>query len=130
MFTASVSAVLPGSGTPTGTVTFYNGSTTLGTATLNGTGAASFTTSSLSVGSHSIKVSYGGDADFKASTSAVLKQVVQAAANNVTIASVNSPNAQAITVLPDDSSADLLLYGQALGQVSTQGGSAIRRLQA
>ena len=75
-FTATVNAVSPGSGTPTGTVTFYDGSTTLGTATLNGTGTASFTTSSLSVGSHSIKVSYGGDADFKASTSAVLKQVV------------------------------------------------------
>ena len=75
-FTASVSAVSPGSGTPTGTVTFYDGSTTLGTATLDRTGKASFITSSLSVGSHSIKVFYGGDADFKASTSAVLKQRV------------------------------------------------------
>ena len=117
-FTATVNAVSPGSGTPTGTGTFYDGSTTLGSASLGGAGTASFTTSSLSVGSHSIQVSYyGGDADFKASTSAVLKQVVQAAASNVTIASVNSPNAQAITVLPDDSSADLLLHDQALEQV-------------
>ncbi len=129
-FTATVNAVSPGSGTPTGTVTFYDGSTTLGSATLGGTGTASFTTSSLSVGSHSVKVSYGGDADFKASTSAVLNQVVQAAASNVTIASVNSPNAQAITVLQDDSSADLLLYDQALEQVSAQGRSVIRRLRA
>jgi len=130
-FTASVSAVSPGSGTPTGTVTFYDGSTTLGTASLNGTGTASFITSSLSVGSHSIKVSYGGGGDFKASTSAVLKQVVQAAASsNVAIASVNSPNAQAITVLQDDSSADLLLYDQALEQVSAQSRPAIRRLRA
>ncbi len=118
MCTATVNAASPGSGTPTGTGTFYDGSTTLRSASLGGTGTASFTTSSLSVGSHSIQVSYyGGDADFKASTSAVLKQVVQAAASNVTIASVNSPNAQAITVLPDDSSADLLLHDQALEQV-------------
>jgi len=129
-FTATVNAVSPGSGTPTGTVTFYDGSTTLGSATLGGTGAASFTTSSLSVGSHSIKVSYAGDADFKASTSAVLKQVVQAISSNITSASVNCPIAQAITVLQDDSSADLLLYDQALEQVSARGGSAIRRLRA
>ncbi len=67
---------------------------------------------------------------FKASTSAVFKQVVQAAASNVTIASVNSPNAQAITVLQDDSSADLLLHDQALEQVSAQSRPAIRRLRA
>jgi len=130
-FTATVSADSPGSGTPTVTVTFYDGSTALGSATLGGTGTASFTTSSLSVGSHSIKVAYGGDPDFKAGTSAVLKQVVLAAASNVTTASVNSPPiAQAITVLQDDSSADLLLHDQALEQVSAQSRHASRRLRA
>src|SRR5208283_317777 len=56
---------LKSSANPSVIVTFYDGSTTLGSATLGGTGTASFTTSSLSVGSHSIKVSYGGEADFK-----------------------------------------------------------------
>jgi hypothetical protein len=75
-FTATVSPVSPGSGTPTGTATFMDGSTTLGTAALGG-GIASFTTSALAVGTHSIKVVYSGDANFKTSTSAVLSQVVQ-----------------------------------------------------
>jgi len=62
-------------GTPTGTVTFMDGATPLGTATLVG-GAATFSTSGLSAGSHTITVGYGGDATFKASTSAALTQLV------------------------------------------------------
>jgi hypothetical protein len=77
-FTATVSAVSPGSGTPTGTVTLYDGTTKLGTATLSA-GAAGFTTSTLSVGTHPIKAVYGGDTNFKTSTSAILSQVVQSA---------------------------------------------------
>lgn len=46
-FTASVSAISPGSGTATGAVTFKDGSSTLGTGTLNGSGQATFSTSSL-----------------------------------------------------------------------------------
>ncbi len=81
-FTATIAPVSPGSGTPTGTVSFDDGSTVLGTVTLTN-GTASFTTSSLAAGTHSIKAVYAGDTDFKASTSAVLKQVVQATSNVV-----------------------------------------------
>jgi hypothetical protein len=77
-FTATVSAVAPGAGTATGTVTFLDGASTLGTASLSG-GSAAFTTSSLAVGTHSIKVRYSGDANFTSSTSAVLTQTVNAA---------------------------------------------------
>jgi hypothetical protein len=56
-------------GTPTGTVTFKDGATTLGTATL-ASGAASYTTSALATGAHSITVSYSGDSVFGAATSA------------------------------------------------------------
>lgn len=72
-FTATVSAT---SGTPTGTVTFLDGATTLGTATLDSTGAGSFTTSSLAVGNHSITASYSGDSNFNASTSSAFTQIV------------------------------------------------------
>ena len=75
-FTATVTANAPGSGIPTGTVTFLDGSTTLGTGTLNGSGIATFSTSALTVGSHSITVVYGGDTDFTTSTSSALTQVV------------------------------------------------------
>jgi hypothetical protein len=71
-FTATVIAA---SGTPTGTVTFKNGSTTLGTATLSG-GMATLATSALPSGSNSIKASYGGSTNYLTSSSAALIQMV------------------------------------------------------
>ena len=76
-FTATISVPSPGSGTPTGTVTFYDGTTAMGTGDVSG-GVATFSTSSLSTGTHSIKAVYEGDTNFKTSTSAVLRQVVRA----------------------------------------------------
>ncbi len=61
---------------PTGTVTFSDGGTSLGTGTLNGSGTATVTTTSLLVGSHTITAVYNGDANFSSSTSAPLSQVV------------------------------------------------------
>jgi hypothetical protein len=67
--TATVASATTGS--PTGTVTFYDGSTMLGTGPLAG-GAngdtASFTTSALASGSHTITAVYGGDTNFTASS--------------------------------------------------------------
>ena len=71
MFTATVTGT-----NPTGTVTFRDGSTTLGTGTLSTTGTASVATSSLSAGTHSITAVYGGDTSNAGSTSAALPQVV------------------------------------------------------
>ena len=76
--TATVTANIPGSGTPGGTVTFKDGSTTLGTVTLNASGVANYTTSSFATGSHSITAVYGGNTNFTTSTSAALAQAVQA----------------------------------------------------
>lgn len=59
-------------GSPTGTVTFYDGATTLGSSPLSGT-QATFSTTSLSAGTHSIAASYSGDANYGASTSGTLK---------------------------------------------------------
>jgi uncharacterized repeat protein (TIGR03803 family) len=62
---------------PTGTVTFMDGSTVLGTGTIAaGTGKASFSTSSLSEGSHNITAVYAGNANVIGSTSPTLVQVV------------------------------------------------------
>src|SRR5262249_48902851 len=60
-FTATVSAKAPGGGTPTGQVTFADGGTTLGAATLDASGKATLDTSSLPGGGHFITASYGGD---------------------------------------------------------------------
>src|SRR5262249_48245357 len=74
-FTATIAVVAPGAGTPTGTVTFIDGSTTLGTGTLIG-GVATLSTSSLAVAGHSITAAYSGDTDFGTSTSSALMQAV------------------------------------------------------
>jgi hypothetical protein len=53
---------------PSGTVTIKDGSTTIATLALVD-GAASFTTSTLALGTHSLSASYSGDANFvKSST--------------------------------------------------------------
>jgi hypothetical protein len=75
-FTATVTANAPGSGIPTGTVTFADGSTVLGTASLNSSGVATYATSTLAVGTHPITATYGGDVDFLGSVSAVYNQSI------------------------------------------------------
>lgn len=75
-FTATVSVVSPGSGTPTGTVTFKDGTISLGTGTLNGSGVATFKTSSLSVGIHLITAVYGGDSNFSGSSDTTQDYIV------------------------------------------------------
>jgi hypothetical protein len=83
-FTANVSA---SSGTPTGDVTFKDGDTSLGSGSLNASGLASLITSTLAVGQHSITAQYSGDANFAASISEPLTQVVTAV---VTVMLTNS----------------------------------------
>jgi len=56
-------------------VTFFKGTTMIGTGT-TASGVAKFTTSSLTVGTYTIKATYAGDAEFKPSTGKVT-QVVQ-----------------------------------------------------
>jgi hypothetical protein len=63
-------------------VTFNDGANALGTGTLAG-GVATFATSSLSIGTHSITAFYGGDSNFNPSTSAVLTQSVNVPADSV-----------------------------------------------
>ena len=75
--TATVSVPPPGAGVPTGTVTFTDGTTVLGTGTLNAADQATFTTAGLQVGTHSIAATYGGDVDFLASTSTSQSQLVR-----------------------------------------------------
>lgn len=55
-------------GTPTGTVSFNDGTTALGTSSLV-SNVASFTTSALSAGTHSITATYNGDSNFAPSVS-------------------------------------------------------------
>jgi hypothetical protein len=62
--------------TPTGTVTFLDGNTVLGTAALDATGTAVLTTSTLTGGQHNITASYSGDAVTSASVSSPITEVI------------------------------------------------------
>jgi hypothetical protein len=73
--TATVTSTAPGG--PTGAVTFKNGSTVLGTATLN-SGTASLITTKLAVGTDSITASYNGDTRSAKSVEAMTDIVHQA----------------------------------------------------
>lgn len=70
-FTATVSG-----GPATGSVTFYDGATALGSSPLNGSLQATLTTSGLSTGTHTITAQYTGDSSYAASSSAPLSQVI------------------------------------------------------
>src|SRR5262249_20187539 len=81
-----------GSGTPTGTVSFYDGSTKIGSATLSSSGVATLTTTSLAVGTPSLSVSYSGNSTYASSTSGTTSLTVPKAASSGTVtSSVASP---------------------------------------
>src|SRR5678816_3510054 len=92
-FTATVAAVAPGAGTPTGTVTFKDAAATLGTGTLSG-GVATFSTTALSVAAspHSITASYATDGNFASSTSSAVVQAVNQASTTTTLTSSANPS--------------------------------------
>ncbi|MGH9571296.1 MAG: Ig-like domain repeat protein, partial [Candidatus Angelobacter sp.] len=87
-FTATVSST----GTATGSVTFKDGAATIGTGGLDANGQATFSTSSLALGSQSITASYASDGNFAGSTSSVLTQTVNKAATTTVIASSINPS--------------------------------------
>jgi autotransporter-associated beta strand protein len=74
--TASVSALTPATGTPTGTVTFYDGGTPLCLPVTLVNGVGSFPTFALGAGNHTITAVYSGDADFLGNTGATFLGVV------------------------------------------------------
>jgi sugar lactone lactonase YvrE len=75
--TATVSPAPTGS--PAGTISFYSGTTLLGTGTLNASGVATLTTTSLVIGDDSITAVYAGNGGFAASTSAAVSETVTTA---------------------------------------------------
>lgn len=87
--------------TPTGTVTFKEGTTVLGTGTLSGSGAsttATLTTTFTTVGTHTITATYEGDANDTASTASASTITINAAATSTTLTVPSS--AAAVTSVP------------------------------
>ncbi len=113
VFTATVTAGHPGAGTPTGTVTFLDGTTTLGTGTLDGTGKATFTTTATQLGAatHAITASYAASTNFATSTSTASTVVVGQAVTTTTLTSTDTsslfgaPETFTATVAPSTTAA-------------------------
>ena len=97
-FTVSVLALAPGAGTPTGSVTFFQGPMNLGTATLAG-GSATFSTAALPVGRCSITATYNGDTNFNGSAAGAVTQTVSQDGSTASVSTSFSPSVvgQAVT---------------------------------
>jgi hypothetical protein len=113
-------------------VTFFDGTTTLGTGATAG-GVATFTTSSLALATHTIKATYPGDAEFKPSSGAV-QQVVNKSPTTTTLSSSLNPSqfGQAVTFTAHVTSSGPTPTGTVqfldgtigIGQVTLSGGVA------
>jgi Bacterial Ig-like domain (group 3)/RTX calcium-binding nonapeptide repeat (4 copies) len=102
----TLTATVPGPGrTATGTVTFLDGMTGLGSAPLDGSGVATLTGVTLPVGSHFLRAEYGGDDYFAPSTSAEVEQVV-----------TGEPTSTGLTTSPNPTT-----YGQTVVLAATVG---------
>ncbi len=89
-FTAQVTVVEPGAGIPTGEVTFtLNGEQI--TRSLNEAGTATFSTSTLDVGTYPVFATYTGDGNYSTSTSSQYDQVVNPIETTLTLSSSLNP---------------------------------------
>jgi hypothetical protein len=76
-YAVSFTASLPSyAATQTGTMTFYDGSTQIGTANVSG-GSATYTTTALAAGVHSITAAYSGDSNYGPGTTSAVPETVQ-----------------------------------------------------
>ena len=89
--TATVTSTTAGA--ITGTVTFLDGATSIGTGSVGAGGVATLHTTTLSVAAHSITAMYGGDSNFAVSTSTPVTVTISAATKAATSTAITaSPN--------------------------------------
>ncbi len=123
-FSLSVSAVAPGAGTPTGTVQFRIDGSVAGTAPLSG-GTATYSNSSLSLGTHTVVAEYAGDGNFTGTTNTLSSvQLINtppvAGPDTIERDPTNGVKVTIATLLSNDTDAD----GDVISFVSVSGTSA------
>ena len=107
--------VTSGSGTPIGSVTFYDGKAVLGTYTLDASGESSFSTASLNTGSHSFSAQYALNGPWAASSSVPVAVTAQVAAAGL------APTSTLIAAVTPGSASSLLATVQVSGSSLSQG---------
>lgn len=97
-FTAHIDPIVPAPAT--GTVSFRDNNVVIGTGNLDANGNATFTTSALSVATHPITATYGGNGLFLGGTSNTVSQVVTRADTTTTLLSSSNPSVvgQSVTI--------------------------------
>jgi hypothetical protein len=88
--TATLTAGLTGRPAATGNISFYEGTTLLGTGTLSTAGAATLAVTSFASGTHTVKAVYEGDSNFNPATSTSSTITVAALAPAFTLAGTAS----------------------------------------
>jgi Bacterial Ig-like domain (group 3)/MBG domain (YGX type) len=87
-------------GMPAGNVTFYNGATTLGVGTLNGSGVAMLNTTAIPAGTNTVTATYAATGDFAGSSSTGVTLMVGAAPVQPPGAYTIAANPTTLTVVP------------------------------
>jgi Bacterial Ig-like domain (group 3)/FG-GAP-like repeat len=131
-YTAIVTG-LPGQ-TPTGTMTFYDGSVVVATVALSG-GQAAYTTPYKAVGTHVITATYSGDSNNSGSTSTLTEQIEDTSKTAVISSGSPSAEGQPVTftatvtslygAIPNGETVTFYDDGIAIGTGTTTGGVAI-----
>jgi hypothetical protein len=126
-FTMTVHAVAPGAGTPTGTVNFRIDGSVAGSSSLSG-GAASFSTSSLAHGLHTVVAEYAGSSDFIGTTNALapdqnINTAPIAGNDNIERYATQGVKIRLSTLLANDSDADGDTISISVSSSSANGGT-------
>jgi hypothetical protein len=116
----------------TGSVEFFNGATSLGTAPVNASGIAQLTAATLPAGTNALTATYSGDTNFAPSTSASIQQTVNKPATTTGLSSSSNPSivggnvSFSVTVTPSTATGTIqFLDGAAvLSTVTLSGGTA------
>jgi hypothetical protein len=95
--TATITASGGAVGTPTGSITFTDGATTLGAVALSG-GVATLVVPSFAAGAHTITAAFPGDANFVAATGSIVETVAKAGSSVALVVNGSATFGQAVTI--------------------------------
>jgi hypothetical protein len=114
-FAATISVLSPGSGIPSGNVVFKDGTTALSTNALNAAAVATFSTTTLLRGSHTMVAEYAGSGNFLGSTNHVSPNQI-----------INTPPvAGSVTICRNPLSGTKILVAALLTNVSSPSGDTL-----
>jgi hypothetical protein len=134
VLTATVAAGSGASGVPTGSVTFSNGSTQIGSAALNAAGVATVSVSNLPAGTYPLAATYSGDTTFAGSSGTVTVTVKSPTTTTVSFSANNVSPGQAVTVTatvtPSGATGQVTFFdnGANIGSATLANGSASIRI--